>query len=130
MLRIRKYLFQYKFSLLLALIIAFLSLMPGESIPKTRIFDFSFMDKLVHLGMYASFSFVGLWESRFPSPWLKRAFPLLFLFLGFSGIIEIIQGTLTDSRAAELADFAANATGIGLGCLAHFLLFRRFRIKA
>ena len=59
-----KYLIHYKFSILLAAFISLLSLIPANSLPDSSLFSLSFLDKLVHMGMYGSISLVSLLENR------------------------------------------------------------------
>ena len=58
------YVIRYKFSILLAIIIALLSLIPSSSMPDSSLFSIASLDKIVHFFMYSFFGFVALLENR------------------------------------------------------------------
>ena len=124
-----RYVFQYKFSILLAIVIALLSLVPGNNMPYTSFFSIPFFDKIVHFSMYALLGFVALMESRHTRQCSGyHLFILVGLFL-LSGLIEILQATVVATREAEWADLLANLLGLFAGYLAYRLIggFRLFR---
>ena len=124
-----RYVFLYKFSILLAIVIALLSLVPGSSIPYTSLFSIPFFDKIIHFSMYAPLGFVALMESRCTRHCSAyHLFIIVGLFL-LSGLIEILQATVVATRAAEWTDLLANLLGLLAGYLAYRLVggFRLFR---
>ena len=124
-----RYVFQYKFSILLALIIALLSLAPSSSFPVSSIYNIPYIDKIVHILMYGSLGFVSLMESRCKRP--CYGFHLLILLGAWvaSALIEILQATVVETRGAEWTDLFANFLGLFCAYLAFRLLggFRIFR---
>jgi VanZ family protein len=117
-----RYIFQYKFSILLIALILLLSLAPSSSLPHTRLWSIPHFDKIVHFLMYAPLCFVTLMESRFTR---QRFLTHVLIILGIllvSGMIELLQATLAPSRAAEWADLFANFSGLFAGYLAYRLL--------
>jgi len=117
-----RYLFKYKFSLLLITLIFLLCLAPSSSLPQTRLWSIPYFDKIVHFLMYAPLCFVALMESRFSR---QRFIVHVLIILGlllFIGVIELLQATLAPSRAAEWADLFANFSGLFVGYLAYRLL--------
>ncbi len=124
-----RYVFQYKFSILLAIVIALLSLAPASSFPVTSIWSIPHLDKIVHMLMYAPLGFVALMESR-----CTRNCPafhtiiLAGIFLA-SALIEVLQATVVLSRGAEWVDLLANFLGVLGGYLAYRLVggWRLFR---
>jgi VanZ family protein len=121
--------FQYKFSILLALVIALLSLAPSNRLPDSVLYSIPYMDKIAHCIMYGSLSFVALIESRCPSPCgVYHLIIILGIFMA-SALIELLQQTFVPSRAAEWADLLFNSLGLLAGYLAFRLLggFRIFR---
>lgn len=67
-------------------------------------------DKLAHMTTYFC---LMLWFAQiFPRE--NHKYPVLMLIC-FGFLIEILQGTLTTTRSFELADMAANCTGLALG---------------
>ena len=103
-----RYVFQYKFSILLAIVISLLSLAPASSFSNTSLWNIPHMDKIVHMLMYASLGFVALMESRCARRCLGNHLIILLGILLASALIEVLQATVVLSRGAELVDLAAN----------------------
>jgi VanZ family protein len=116
------YLIRYKFSILLAGIIALLSLLPSSSLPDSDLFSIVFIDKLAHFGMYGLLGFVVLVETRCPRGCRGRHVFLLILVFFLSALIEVLQATLIVSRSAEWLDLAANGLGLYAGYLSYLVL--------
>ncbi len=121
-----KTIFQYKFTILMAMLIALLSLLPDSSLPHPSLFAFRFFDKFVHFSMYAAIGFVALLEARCREHCRARHLLILMEILVLSALIEVLQATLVASRAAEWFDLMANALGLVGGYVAYrlFLLIR------
>jgi len=113
------YVFQYKFTILLALVIALLSLIPGQNMPGSFLFAIPHYDKMIHLGMYAALGFVALVESRKSPPRLALHMLIVFSIFALSALIEILQATVVASRAAEWYDLLANFLGLVVGYMAY-----------
>ncbi len=120
-----KYLIQYKFSILLAAIIVLLSLVPSSSMPDSRLFSISFLDKIVHFGMYGTFGVVALLERRCNQQCFFREFLLLLSIFALSLLMEVLQATVVATRSAEWLDLVANFSGLLAAWLA-YSFFRRF----
>lgn len=116
------YALQYKFTILLALLIALLSLVPGEKIPGAVLFSIPHFDKIIHFCMYATLGFVALAESRKKPPRLAVHILIIFSVFSLSAFIEILQATVVASRAAEWFDLLANFLGLVAGYFAHRLV--------
>lgn len=73
-------------------------------------------DKIVHFSMFFTFSFVFILENRIASDkkW-KEPLPVILLAVVltaiFGGLIEIIQGELTDYRSADIYDWYSDLAG-------------------
>lgn len=108
-----------------AVTIYVLSLIPLQGVPGVSTFDFVGADKIIHAVLYAVLSLLVLrgWQREKAPPWDLHL--LVFgLCLVFGVMIEIHQA-LTPYRAFELADIAADATGIVLGQAAwHAMMIR------
>jgi len=115
-----RYAFQYKFSILLGIMIALLSLLPGSSLPGSSLFNIPHFDKIAHFSMYALFGFVALIESRYSRLCYGYHILLLVAILLLSALIEILQATVVESRGAEWYDLLANFIGL----VGAYLVFR------
>jgi len=118
------YMFQYKFTILLALLIALLSLIPGQNMPGSFLFSIPHYDKMIHMGMYAALGFVALLESRKSPPRLAMHMLIIFSIFALSALIEVLQATVVASRAAEWYDLLANFLGLVAGYIAYRLVGR------
>ena len=115
-----RYVFQYKFSILVAFVIALLSLAPASSFPVSSVYDIPYIDKIVHILMYGTFGFVALMESRCTRHCIVYHLLILLTIWLASALIEILQATIVETRGAEWTDLLANFLGI----LAAYLAFR------
>jgi len=115
-----RYVFQYKFSILLAIVIALLSLAPANSFPVDSIWDIPHIDKIVHILMYAALGFVALVENRCSRKCHVLNFLILLAILLASALIEVLQATVVLSRGAEWLDLLSNF----LGLVSAYLSFR------
>ena len=116
------YVFQYKFTILLAIVIALLSLMPGDNMPGSFLFAIPHIDKIIHMCMYAALGFVALSESRRDHPRLGFHLLLLLAIFALSAIIEILQATVAAARSAEWFDLLANFIGLIGGYIVYRLI--------
>jgi VanZ family protein len=113
---------RFKFSLLLAVVIVVLSLLPSNSLPDSGLFSIRFLDKLAHLGMFGMLGMVALLELRCRERCaIGQVIVLMMIFL-MGLAIELIQATLIDSRTAEWLDLMANGFGLLAGYLANRVL--------
>lgn len=109
---------QYYKSILIGLLILWLSL-TGSSIPVPgRMLDIPYLDKLGHFGMYAFFSAMLLLDSCRWKVDGKFHYLILLIPLFVGAMMEILQMTLTETRKAEEIDLLANIGGIAAGVLA------------
>ena len=122
-----RYMFRYKFSIILAILIAMLSLVPSSSMPDSTLFSIKFLDKLVHFSMYGFFGFVALLESRCWEKCIGFHVILTATIFILSAIIEVLQATVVATRSAEWFDLLANLTGLIAGYFT-FRLLRNLRI--
>jgi len=116
------YVIQYKFTLLLVVVIALLSLVPGQNMPGSFLWVIPHFDKIVHMSMYAALGFVALSESRRDHPRLGKDVLLLLSIFAMSAMIEILQATVVAGRGAEWFDLLANFLGLIGGYIAHRLV--------
>ena len=113
------YVFRYKFSILLAILISLLSLVPSSSIPDSSLFSIKFFDKFVHFSMYTCFGFVALLESRCQIHCVRFHLLLIMIVFIMSTVIEVLQATVVPTRSAEWFDLMANFLGLVAGYIAY-----------
>lgn len=114
---------RYKFSILVALLIVLVSLVPGTSMPDSSLFNIPALDKLVHFGMYTVLGFMVILESRDHITGFRKHVLLISGLFLLGTLIEVLQATVVATRSAEWLDLLANLTGLIAGALA-FRLFK------
>jgi VanZ family protein len=113
------------FSLIIALIILYLSLASSDTLNKVTFFNISYFDKIAHFGMYFTLMSVILIENR---KLLKKSVQIFYVSLiplCYGIFMEVLQLVLTSSRSASFYDVVFNAAGI-LFSLLVWLLIRPF----
>lgn len=106
----KKFFLNLPISLVVLIAIFYLSFFKPSSTPQIEIPN---LDKLAHFCMYFGLSMM-VWLDLFR---YKKVQPILGWTLGFilpvmiSGIIEILQSTLTTYRGGDWFDFLANSIG-------------------
>lgn len=120
---------QYYKSILIGLLILWLSL-TGSNIPVPgRLLNIPYLDKLGHLGMYTVFSAVLLLDSCRWRADQNFHYLILLIPLIFGALMEILQMTLTVSRKAEELDLVANIVGISAGLVMAYIIKKLILIK-
>jgi len=111
---------KYKWTILWSIFVVVLTGIPGDNIPKNNWLDKLMIDKVVHISMYAGFSFLFIFESN-------GKFAALGLLLGilFGVLMEIFQLYVFVSRSFDFYDMLANSIGAILGILFYFIVFKR-----
>lgn len=101
-------------------------------VPETEMDDVPFIDKWVHILMYLMLS-SSLWieylRSHTHIDYLKLCVGAIVLPIVLSGLIELGQAYCTTNRSGDWLDFLANVTGVGLGALLGFTVYRRHFLK-
>ncbi|MEN9444149.1 MAG: hypothetical protein RIS47_1039 [Bacteroidota bacterium] len=115
--KFRTFLYRYHLSLIWAGIILFLSLAKFSNLPETM--NVTWSDKLVHVAMYAFFSFVMLAENEVLTR--KSLFAVGVLACSLGGLMEIAQ-SYTDYRSGDWRDMIANTIGTILGVFISWLV--------
>jgi VanZ family protein len=108
---------QYYKSIIIGLLILWLSLSGSKTLVPGRMLNIPYIDKMGHFAMYAFFSAMLLLDScRWQT---ARRFNYLILLIPviFGALMEIMQMTLTTSRKAETIDLLANIGGVTAGIL-------------
>lgn len=117
---------RYPLSILVIAVILFLSFFKP---PQTSISEIKNIDKIVHICMYGGLTVI-LWSEH-----IRQHSPLIckHLIIGgiicpiiMSGLIEIGQSALTNTRGGDWFDFLANITGVVLGSIFSYYVLRPY----
>ena len=100
------------FSILVALLLLFLSLTNAETFRKVQINSIPNFDKLVHFGMYFVLMTVIIIEHRKNLNNPLNLFLLALIPLSYGILMEILQLTLTSTRSGDFYDALADAAGV------------------
>jgi len=100
------------FSILVALIIIYLSLTSSDTFEKVSIFKIPFLDKIVHFGMYFGLMSVIIFENRKTLKSTRHLFLIALIPLFYGILMEILQSTLTATRTGSFYDAIINLAGI------------------
>ena len=100
------------FSILVALVILYLSLANAQTFAKVPYFNIPDFDKIVHFGMYFSLMSVIIFENRKSIKSSRQLFMIALIPFLFGASMEILQSTLTTSRTGSVYDALANLAGI------------------
>ncbi|MCQ2360089.1 MAG: VanZ family protein [Paludibacteraceae bacterium] len=98
----------YKYSMLIAACIVYLSLMKPPSID-SPLLKIENIDKVIHAIMYATLSLAMAFESNVKNNSLK-ILPVFIISTTFGGVIELLQSYFPP-RTASWGDFIADAIG-------------------
>lgn len=111
-----------KFSLIVAVIILFLSFSEAKTFDKISIFYIPHPDKIVHMGMYFVFTLTLVFENRVTIKKIKLLLLLSLISFFFGLIIEILQPVFTVTRSGEFTDLCFNVLGIVFAILSWRIL--------
>ena len=100
------------FSILIALLIMYLSLASSETFQDMPLIEIPFIDKIVHFGMYFGLMSVMIIENRKSFFVTRQLFLIALIPFAYGILMEILQSILTTSRYASIYDVAANSAGI------------------
>jgi VanZ family protein len=101
-----------KFSIIVALIIMYLSLTNSHTFDKVSFLDTPYTDKFVHFIMYFSLMSVLIFENRKTIKSRGQLYMVAFIPFGFGILMEILQALLTVTRSGSFYDVLANLSGI------------------
>jgi len=99
-------------SVTVALVIMYLSLSNANTFDKVSIFNFPFMDKIVHFGMYFALMSSIIFENRKNFKNLRGLLLSAIIPLLYGILMEILQSTITVNRSGSVFDVLANSVGI------------------
>lgn len=114
------------FSIIIALVILFLSFTGQETFDKFYIPKIPYLDKIVHLGMYFLLMLSLIFENK---SWLtsaKKYIILAMIPVCYGIAIEIFQPLLTKSRISDFFDACFNVLGVIFAILV-WVIFKQLR---
>lgn len=120
-----QYLRRYPYTILLAVAIVLLSLLPIPDIKVAE--DVPLFDKWTHMVMYGVMTLVIWFEYRRTHQQYnaKRLFIFAFLApIAMGGTLELMQAYLTTCRSGEWLDLVANTIGVCIGSIVGILLLK------
>lgn len=108
---------KYFLSIIVAVIIMYLSLASSDTFDKVPVFNVPNFDKFVHFCMYFGLMSVILFESRKSLKNTRSLLLIALIPLGYGILMEILQSTFTTSRSGSFYDFIFNFIGILISIL-------------
>lgn len=111
------------FSILVALILLYLSLTNSEKFQNAPFVSVPFIDKIVHFGMYFIMMSVIIIEHRKNLRDPRKLFLFAVIPLSYGILMEILQATLTVTRSGDFYDALADTAGI-VACVLLWLLIK------
>jgi len=106
-----------KFSIIIAIIILFLSLAGPGTFDNVPFFEFRFIDKVAHLGMYFGFMSVIIFENRKTVKNNRHLYLLALVPFSYGVFMEILQITVASGRSGSFFDVLFNTAGIIISIL-------------
>jgi VanZ family protein len=117
-----------KFSILISLMILYLSLANAKTFEKAGLFDIKYLDKLVHFGLYFLFTITVIYEHRNQFSNTRQLLLTALIPFSFGTIIEFMQSDFTRTRSGDIIDVIANTAGI-IAALYLWLLIKPYYNK-
>lgn len=111
-------------SIIVALIILYLSFANPETLNKVSVFHFRGLDKIIHLLMYFVFMVTILYEHRKQLIRSSQYFFIAIIPIVFGALIELFQTWFTNTRSGSIFDLLFNMAGILIAILI-FVYIRR-----
>jgi VanZ family protein len=105
------------------ILISILFFLPGSALPKENWFDKIYIDKWVHVGLFAVLIF--LWRSSFN--WDINSYNLLLLLAAvlYGFLVEVVQLYWIPNRSFDMYDVLADASGSIVGLLVWLGAYRK-----
>jgi VanZ family protein len=111
------------FSIIVALVIMYLSLANADTFKKVSFINFPNIDKVVHFGMYFGLMSTIIFENRKSIQRTRQLFLIGIIPLSYGILMEIFQGIFTTTRFADIYDVLFNAFGI-IGSILLWILIK------
>jgi VanZ family protein len=99
-----------KFSILISLVILYLSLANTETFESAGLFDIPYLDKFIHFGLYFFFMAVIILEHKDFFTNTRQLILIALIPVFFGGLMELFQ-SVTPDRKADILDIMFNSAG-------------------
>jgi VanZ family protein len=122
----------YKITITAMVLIVVASLLDTDSEQLPNIHFFAHMDKVVHFSMYATLTFVFMWENYVRHKYhllVNRLFMITSIVLLMGIALEFIQAYFTNTRSGSIWDGLANILGFIGGMVFFHLSKKNKRLK-
>jgi VanZ family protein len=105
------------------ILISILFFLPGSALPKENWFDKIYIDKWVHVGLFAVLIF--LWRSSFN--WDINSYNLFLLLAAvlYGFLVEVVQLYWIPNRSFDMYDVLSDASGSIVGLLVWLGVYRK-----
>jgi VanZ family protein len=113
----KNYFLNYWKSILWSMLICYLLFLPGNRLPKEKIFQIPHIDKLIHAALFMILEFLLLLDTKIELPGKRlRMFLLINLsMVFFAGTTEVIQYLFIPQRTGSIFDLLADLSGMAVG---------------
>lgn len=103
-----------KFSIIISLIILYLSLANAKTFEHAGLFDIPYLDKMVHFGLYFTFMSVIILEHQNFFDNTRKLLLIALVPFFFGSLVELMQAGFTTTRKADVLDIMFNSAGIAV----------------
>ena len=105
------------------ILISILFFLPGSTLPKENWFDKIYIDKWVHVGLFAVLIF--LWRSSFN--WDINSYNLLLLIAAalYGFLVEVVQLYWIPNRSFDMYDVLSDVSGSIVGLLVWLSVYKK-----
>jgi VanZ family protein len=115
MMALFRFLKNYYRSILVFLVILFLSTISGDNVPGGSLFQIPNFDKIVHLLMYLSLAVIigyDILKNNVKFSIQKTMIIVILMTILYGGLLELVQEYLTTTRSGDWMDFLFNSLGV------------------
>lgn len=114
-------------SIIVALVILYLSLTDSQSFDKVPFFNIPYFDKIAHVLMYFGLMSVILFEHRSAITGRAQLGLIAIIPFIYGILMEILQLTVAANRSGNILDVVANSAGIIIAALLWLLIGPRLK---
>jgi VanZ family protein len=117
------------FSIIVALIILYLSLANSRTFDSVPVFNIPYMDKIVHFGMYFALMSAIIFENRRSVMKNEKLLIASVVSLSYGILMEFLQAYLTSTRSGNFYDALADLAGVVVSVIIWMYIRSRYREK-